>query len=150
MSADTPAGRPLTHGRPASLLLLLAALAAGPAGWALQLVLGYGLSSYACFPRDAPFLRSPPPGWSGEAGLLLGINLACLLLVLAGLVVCALIWRRDPGESLADAGRGPGGGAGRTRFLAACGVFSGLGFAVAVLFDTASILGTPACWSIAP
>ena len=147
MSADAPAMNP-PRSRPGGGVLL-SALAAGPAGWILQLVLGYGLSSYACFPHDAPFLRSPPPGWSGEAGVLLAINLACLLLVSVGLVVCALIWRKDPGERLIDAGRVRGGVLGRTRFLAACGVFSGLGFAVAVLFDTASILGTPACWSIA-
>ena len=130
--------------------LLLLALAAGPVGWALQLVLGYGLSSYACFPRDTPALSDPPPGWGGEPALLLGINLACLLLVLAGLAICALTWRRAPGERLIDAGRTQGAGLGRTRFLAACGVFSGVGFAVAVLFDTLSILGTPACWSIMP
>ena len=148
MSADAPAEHPFPHSCPASLFLLLGALAAGPAGWALQLMLGYGISSYACFPRNTPFLQSPPPGWNGEAGLLLAINLACLLLVLAGLLVSALIWRRDPGKGLADAGRVQGGQAGRTRFLAACGVFSGLGFVVAVLFDTLPILATPACWSI--
>jgi hypothetical protein len=149
MSADAPATHP-PKARPAGAGLPLAALAAGPAGWALQLVLGYGLSSYACFPRDTPALRSPPPGWSGEPGLLLAINLLCLALVLAGLTASAILWRRDPGRTLGDAGRAAGGGVGRTRFLAACGVISGLVFAVAVLFDTVSILGTSTCWSIAP
>ena len=148
MSADAPATKlPPSQ---AGGALLLAALAAGPTGWILQLLLGYGLSSHACFPRDKPFLQSPPPGWSGEAGVLLAVNLACLLLVLAGFAISAQIWRRDPGERLIDAGRVRGGGVGRTRFLAACGVFSGLGFAVAILFDTVPILGTPTCWSIAP
>lgn len=124
------------HG-PIRARLLIAALAAGPAAWALQLIAGYGLSSLACFPHDRPITQSPPPGWSGEPALLMAINIACLLLALAGASLSYAGWRGAAGQ-------------GRSRFLAVCGVMSGLGFALAILFDTASILGVPACWSIAP
>lgn len=122
---------------PARASLLVAALAAGPAAWALQLIAGYGLSSLACFPHDKPYLSSPPPGWSGEAGLLIAINIACLLLALGGAGLAFAGWRRAAGQE-------------RSRFIALCGVMAGLGFALAILFDTAPILGVPACWSIAP
>jgi hypothetical protein len=126
--------------RPSQIRLaaLLAALAAGPAAWALQLIAGYGVSSLACFPHDAPIQIAPPPGWSAEPGLLLAINLACLLLALIGFAICLRDWRTPLG----------GESQSRTRFLAMCGMFAGLGFALAILFDTAIILGTPTCWNI--
>ncbi|MGH7025692.1 MAG: hypothetical protein ACREEB_19190 [Caulobacteraceae bacterium] len=120
------------------IVLLILGVAAGPAAWVLQLVLGYGLASYACYPSDAPARVSPPPGWHGEAGVLLGLNLACLALALAGAALSLTLWR--------DSGRGPAEG--RARFLAMCGMFSCLGFATAILFDTVPILAVPACWSI--
>jgi hypothetical protein len=126
------------------LTVLLAALAAGPAAWALQLIAGYGLSSLACFPHDSPHQTTPPPGWGGETTLLLAINLACLLLALAGGALCLRDWRkaRDGAHQGAEIREG------RTRFLALCGGLAGLGFALAILFDTATILGTPTCWNI--
>jgi hypothetical protein len=129
---------------------LILGVAAGPAAWIAQLVLGYGLSGYACFRGDAPFRQTPPPGWSDEPALLMTINLVCLLLALAGAAMSFSHWRRTRGEK-------PGGGEhalevgeGRTRFLAACGVLMSLGFAVAVAFDTTAILSVPTCWSIVP
>ncbi|HEY7900324.1 MAG TPA: hypothetical protein VIC25_03975 [Caulobacteraceae bacterium] len=120
------------------ICLLILALAAGPAAWIGQLVIGYGISSYACFPATAPAQISPPPGWSGEVAGLLALNLACLILSLLGAALAFRLWRRP----------GAGPAAGRTRFLAGCGLFSGLGFALAILFDTVPILGVPACWAI--
>lgn len=115
---------------------LLVAVALGPAAWITQLAVGYGLSSYACFPRDAPQESTPPPGWSGETGLLLIINLACLVISLASLTLIAGLLRSAPPKT-------------RTHFLAVCGLYAGVGFAIAILFDTWPILGVPACWSIA-
>jgi hypothetical protein len=121
---------------------LLLGLAAGPAAWALQLEAGYAISSYACFPHDAPFRRSPPPGWSAEPAILLAINLGCLALSLAGLAVAATLLTRtrraDPQEPVLR----------RTRFMALCGVLTDLGFAAAILVNTVTIVMTPACWSI--
>jgi len=127
---------PAEH-EPIGASLLIAALAAGPSAWALQLIVGYGLSSLACFPHDRPITQSPPPGWSGEPAVLLAINIAFLLLALGGAGVSTIGLRRAAGRT-------------RNRFLATCGMMSGLGFALAILFDIAPILGVPACWSIAP
>ncbi|MBV9510018.1 MAG: hypothetical protein JO303_07030 [Caulobacteraceae bacterium] len=121
----------------------LLALAAGPAAWSIQLVVGYGLSSHACFPRDRPLPLLPPQGgWSGETAVLLAINLACLLLAAGGAVVSHRYWKGARAEG--DAGRKSG----RCSFLGACGLIAGLGFGLAILFDTPVILATPACWRL--
>jgi hypothetical protein len=125
---------------------LLVALAAGPATWALQLVAGYAVSSYACFPHDVARRQAPPPGWSSEAAILMAINLACLALDAAALVytlrcLSGLGWN---GGAARDVRRG------RTRFLALCGVMASAGFAGAIVVNTANIVMVPTCWSIAP
>jgi hypothetical protein len=135
-----------TEPRLRRVALLLVALGAGPATWALQLVADYAVSSYACFPHDVAYRQAPPPGWGGEAGILLAVNLVCLAVDVAAVFFCA---RRL-------AGSGGNGGAprdvrrGRTRFLALCGVMAGVGFAGAILVNTANIVMVPTCWNIAP
>jgi len=128
-----------------SIVWPLAALAAGPAAWIVQLVVGYGASSLACYPHDAPAARPPGPG---EHAVLIAINLACLALALAGLAIAFLHWRGAKPPQPAEHNDVMPAGIGRARFLAACGMLSGLGFALAILFDTAPILGAPACWRL--
>ncbi len=141
----TPAADP--HPTPArrSIVAPLAALIAGPAAWATQLIAGYGYSSLACFPHDAPAAQPPSPG---EHALLIGLNLTCLVVALAGLVTATIHWRAAKAEGSAKSSDVLPPGLGRARFLAACGMLSGMGFAIAILFDTVAILGAPACWSL--
>lgn len=146
MSSAFPQEHPSPHRGAVSVWVLLFALAAGPAGWVAQLLLGYGLASYACYPSSEPRLTSPPPGWSGEHLILLVINVACLALALGGLFVALGSWRRSRKEK---EGGALDVGEGRTRFLALCGVLTGLLFSVAIGFDTAPILSVPACWRMA-
>src|SRR3546814_4823219 len=72
--AATGEGHPAPHRDRASSRGLLLALAASPAGWIVQLVLDYGLSSFACYPGDTPLRQSPPAGWGGEHLLLAAIR----------------------------------------------------------------------------
>jgi hypothetical protein len=123
---------------------LLVALAASPAAWALQLVAGYGLSSYACFSRDAAARQSPPPGWAAEPAILLAVNLVCLGIAAAAAVYCL----RSLGRRTGNGGAARDVRAVRTRFLAHCGVMAGLIFAGAILVNTANIVMAPTCWSI--
>jgi hypothetical protein len=150
MPADVAASPVAAPAKPRrfNAVAVLWGLAAGPAGWALQLVLGYGLSSYACFPSLAPFQRTPPPGWGAERMALLGINLACLALIVAGGLVCLDAWRRSAPSKGTDANT-PGvdaARASREHFLASCGLLGAGGFAFATLFNTYSLLFTATCW----
>lgn len=142
----SPAASPSSSRPPRrSIVAPLAALFAGPAAWAAQLIVGYGASSLACYPHDAPAARPPGPG---EHGFLIALNLVCLAVAVGGLVVAAVHWRRAGGPEPARHNDVMPAGLGRARFLAACGMLSGLGFAIAILFDTAPILGVPACWRL--
>lgn len=128
----------------------MADLAAGPAAWVTQLVVGYGVAGYACYRRDAPLQAAATSGWGAERFGLLALNLACLLVTLIALTTSYIHWRRTRGETGGGAGRALEVGEGRSRFLAACGILINLAFCIAILFDTAPILGVPTCWSIAP
>lgn len=126
----------------------LGSLIAGPTAWIAQLVFGYGLSSLACFPHDVPYRQSPPPGWSVEPALLAAVSAACLAAAILGGATALVHWRRTRKERGGDAHHALDVGEGRTRFMAACGVLSGFGFALAIVFDLPAILAVPACWSI--
>ena len=140
---------PAPHRGRVSIVASLASLIAGPAAWVAQLVIGYGLSSLACFPHDVPFQTSPPPGWANEAAILALVNGACLVIALLGLLTAFVHWRRTRGEKAGGAHHALEVGEGRTRFMAVCGMLSGFGFALAILFDTPAWLAVPACWAIA-
>jgi hypothetical protein len=121
---------------PPGAVVQLFALAAGPFGWILQLSADYGLSSYACMPRGAPKTEPPP---TGEHGVLLAINLACLLLALAGFAISLNEWRKLRADQGAPV-------EGRRRFLAGCGLLAASIFAAAILFNTPSALALRLCW----
>src|ERR1700744_4862473 len=122
---------------PSDVRLQLIALAAGPFAGIVQRAADYGLSSYACMPRDAP--RTDPPG-AGEHGLLLAINLACLIAAVAGLAISLASWRHLRADPAAPA-------EGRRRFLAGCGLLASAIFAAAILFNPPSTLALRLCWS---
>lgn len=149
MGRAAPQEHPSPHRNEVRIWSLMFGLAAGPAAWIGQLVLGYGLSSYACFPKDEPRLASPPPGWGGEHLLLLAINLLCLALAAGGLSVALANWRRSRAETRGDAHHMLEVGEGRTRFLSFCGILACALFGAAILANTVTILMVPACWSVA-
>ncbi len=130
----------MTDARPAetrTIWALMFGLAAGPTAWIAQLLLDYGLSSHACFPVNHPVAQLP--SGSGKPALAV-ITLLCFLLALAGLWIAWRIWRGARGEPPS---------AGRTCFLALCGLYTSAGFAVAILASAASILAVPSCWTFA-
>jgi hypothetical protein len=116
---------------------LMFGLAAGPTAWIAQLVLDYGLSSHACFPVDHPVAQLP--AGAGKPALAV-ITALCFLLALAGLWTAWISWRDARDEAPA---------AGRSCFLALCGLYTSAGFAVAILASAASILAVPSCWAFA-
>jgi len=137
---------PAPHGHAVARRVLFGALLAGPVAWTAQLTISYGLSSYACFPRAHP-LASALPGWGWVWPAALAINIAALAVAVAAIVVSFRSWQRASEEA-------PGGhlqliesGEGRTRFLAVWGIWSGVWFAVGILFNTIGVLWVPLCGS---
>jgi hypothetical protein len=143
----SPRGGDVTGRDRRDIAALLFGLAAGPAGWIAQLLLDYGLASYACYPADRPFLQTPPPGWSAEKPVLAVIAAVCLAFVLCGLWISVLSWRRTREERPQGAHHVIEVGEGRSCFLALCGILVSTGFAVAIVASAVSLLVVPSCWT---
>jgi hypothetical protein len=128
------------------LPLLFAGLLLPPLAWTIELFVDYGLASHACFPRAQPLL-STPPGWGTVWSTLLAVNIAALLVACVATFISFCIWRRTRGavssrqEELVEAGEG------RTRFLAVWGIWTGVWFAIAILFNTIAVFAVPTCGS---
>jgi hypothetical protein len=110
-------------------LWLLLGCSAAPLFWLGQMMLGYGVSAYVCYPGDHPL---GPTAGSGLTSALMMFNLIALAGCAAGASVSWRIWAQLRA------------GDGRNRFLALWGVMSSLWFFAAVLFNAiVSIMVTP-------
>ncbi len=149
-AADAATEHPAPHRARVRPWVLLATLGAGPFAWIVQLVVSYGVAGYACYRGGAPRLAPPPAGWGAEHAGLLALNLVCLGVALAGAALSWRSWRKVRGETSGGGQSLLETGEGRTRFLATCGILAGLGFALAIAFNTAEPLVIASCWRIAP
>jgi len=124
---DTAGAAPET--RSPRFLWLLFGCSAAPLFWLGQMILGYGVSAYTCYPGDHPL---GPSAGSGLAGALLVFDLIALAGCAAGAWVSWRIWAQHSAKG------------GRNRFLALWGVMSSLWFFAGVLFNAiVSIMVTP-------
>src|SRR5260221_2044530 len=112
--------------------LLFTALLAAPLAWFVQLCVDDGLVSQACFPREQPLpngLQVSPAVWPGSLALMAG----AFIVTCAATAVSFWMWRRTRHEvenvsSLVE------GAEGRTRFLAVWGFWTGIWFALGIVF----------------
>jgi hypothetical protein len=148
MSPETSPKGPKDVPDPVPAAWLILAVSSGPAAWIAQLTVCYGVAAYACFSGDGPRPGAGPqaPGW--EFGLLLAVNLACLVIAVAGALLSASNLRRAEQAAPGGPASLPAITRGRTRFIATCGVLAGFGAALAILFDAPQVFMTPACWSL--
>jgi hypothetical protein len=121
---------PAPETREPRFLWLVFGASAGPLFWLGQLMLGYGVSAYVCYPGDHPVSLA-------STGPLFAVLLLFDGVALAGCTVGAFVswhaWRRvRPGE-------------GRNRFLALWGVMSSLWFFAAILFSVIASVMVPLC-----
>ena len=144
-----PREHPSPHGTRVLRTSLLV-LAAGPAAWIFQLIVDFGVASDVCRHNGAPRAGPPAEGWAPESLLLVGVNLICLVIVLAGGFTALAAWRRARASKPGDASELIEVGEQRTRFLAECGMMTAAVFAVAILFDTAWPFFVPSCWRFTP
>lgn len=117
---------------------------AAPAAWVGQLIVNYGLASYACYPRYVPHAHAVA-GWGGIWWGLLAINVVAILAAAAGGVVAYRDWQATRHEHAGRGGHVLETGEGRTRFLAILGIMTSAGFLAAVIFDTIVLFVVPLC-----
>ena len=121
---------PAPETREPRFLWLLFGCTAAPLFWLGQMMLGYGVTAYVCYPGDHPIgLMSAGP----LSGILLLMDAVALVACAAGAAVSWRAWRRS----------GPGGG--RNRFLALWGLMSSLWFFAAILFNAFASIMVPIC-----
>ena len=123
--------------------LLFTVLLAAPIAWLVQLYVDYGLASQACFPRDKPLsngLAVSPAVWTGSLALVIGT----LVVACAAAAASFWMWRRSRHE-VANVYGLVEGAEGRTRFLAVWGFWTGIWFALDILFGTIGFIEVSAC-----
>ena len=123
--------------------LLFTALLAAPVAWFVQLCVDYGLASQACFPREQPLpdgLAISPAVWPGSLALMIG----ALVVTCAASGVSFWMWRRTRHE-VANGHGLVEGAEGRTRFLAVWGFWTGIWFALGIVFGAIGFLAVSAC-----
>lgn len=142
MASDPPMDKQAGAGGGPGVVRLFAGLTIAPFAWALQVLIGYGLAAYACYPTDAALGQ---PLWShlrtfvGTASVLLWI------LLVVGCVVAWSNWKATQHGSDAQPHQILHSGVGRSRFMALCGVAVSALFAIALLFTSVGILWVPDC-----
>jgi uncharacterized membrane protein YeiB len=143
-SANTASSHASPHRERVGLLRLFFGLWAAPLGWSGQLVLNYGLASFACYPRYTPHDHAIP-GWGGVWWVLLAINLLAVALTGLGAAAAYRSWQATRHENDGHTGHVLETGRGRTRFLSLLGTMTSLGFLAAVLFNTVVLFTVPLC-----
>lgn len=119
-------------------------LIGAPAAWITQLVVNFGLSSYACYPDSVP--RSHVlPGWENAWIALLVINLLALVVAAGTTFLSYRNWLVTRDERPGSVGDLAESGEGRTRFVCLSGAITGVGFTLAIIFDLIATLGVPQC-----
>lgn len=125
-----------------SLAILLFGLFGAPIAWSLQEIAGYAMTAEACFPNDRP-LPFPDPHipWDREGAL--AINILALFIAAAATWTAWSTWRHEQGPRTQEglvATRSQ-----RVCFMALSGLIVGVDLLVAILFNTAALIGVPQC-----
>jgi hypothetical protein len=130
----TDASRPEPHRRLVRDWLLIIAASVSPLFWLGQMMLGYGVSSIACYPGDHP--QAVADGASLR-GALFVFDIIAILAAIAAAAFSYLAWQRN--KLLVGAGSGP------ARFLALWASLSSLIFLGAIVFTIITSLSVPLC-----
>jgi hypothetical protein len=140
MSMLDPTG-PAPETRSVRFLWLLFGASVAPLFWLGQLMLGYGVTAYICYPGDhpEPLIQTRPLFMA-----LVAFDAVALAACAAGAVVSWRIWQRGK-DSHSERQFTVHLGEGRIRFLALWGIMSSLWFFFAILFNTIASVTVPPC-----
>ncbi len=119
-------------------------LVGAPAGWFMQLCVGYGFSSTPCFAnRERMSSLGAAHEWDWYAMLI--ATIAGLVIGLLALLVSTRILRRTKDEADGNHADLMEVGSGRTRFLALWGVCVSTGFSLVTLLTFVAYVALPRC-----
>ncbi len=138
-----PGDHPSPHRERVALAVLFVGVMAAPLAWIAQLVINYALASHNCFPGSRPVIESARSDGVWTAVLI--VNLIAILLALGSMGISLQNWRASHAERPGDHAHLIDAGEGRTRFLALWGTVGGIGFLIAILFDTLTLFMVPQC-----
>jgi hypothetical protein len=124
------------------LAALLFGASAAPIFWLGQLILGFAVTAFVCYPGDHPAPLAAAP-LLGRA--LIGFDTIALLACFAGGAVSWWCWRQTAEEKRGGPRHALHTGEGRARFLALWGIISSLWFFAAILFNTIASVTVPPC-----
>lgn len=125
-----------------SLAALLFGIAAAPLFWLGQMMLGFGVTAYVCYPGDHPL---PPPAPGALPGVLIGFDVVALIACAVGGIVSYRSWLLTRSEKAGSDSHALHTGEGRTRFMALWGIIASLWFFAAILFNTIASLTVSPC-----
>ena len=138
--SDTAHPSPQRHR--VSLATLLFGACTAPLFWLGQLMLGYAVSAFACYPGDHPqVLVATGP----LRAALLAFDMVAIAATVAGGVVALWCLRQVRHEKGASKEAAMAIGEGRSRFMALWGVMSSMGFFCAILFGAIASISVPLC-----
>ena len=144
MNAHRPLlGQPAPPPERAPLRGSFYALFGGPVAWLVQVGAGYGLSGDSCVVGGLRAMAPAKANWTWTA--MMSLIVAAALVALAALGVSWRAYRRTRRTAQGNEPLSLATVAGRTRFLALCGVALGGGFAISTGLTAVGLLTLPRC-----
>lgn len=131
--AHPDTGHPAPHRGRVSLTMLAIGLAGAPLAWSVQIVVGYAIAAYACYPQR---MSLAAPVLTGLKSQLAVLSVAAIVLAAICTFVAYRSWHATRGEQPGDQHALLEHGEGRTRFMALCGLITSASFLVLLVFTS--------------
>jgi hypothetical protein len=125
-----------------SLVMLAIGLVGAPLAWSVQIVVGFAIAAYACYPQR---MSLAAPVLAGLKGQLAALSIAAIVLAAICTFVAWRSWSRTRGEQAGDHHALLEHGEGRTRFMAMCGLLTSAGFLIVLLFTSVVLVFVQPC-----
>lgn len=142
MPNDAPTNRPDGRNDAPGIFRLYVGMTVAPFAWAIQILIGYSLAAYACYPKTFALGR---PLWSDLRIGLAVATAACWVLLGVGCFVAWRNYRATASPADLSSHRTLQSGDGRARFMALAGLLVSGGFGIALLFTSIGLVWVPAC-----
>lgn len=134
--AEVTYSNPPEHARLPVGFVLAFAVYGAPVAWLMQLIVNYALSAHACYPINIPLMT---PVWGPLWWILIGIDMAAMIVAGGAFFVALGQWRAWRGASMSHIGER------RNRYIAQWAVLTSALFSIAVVFTIVMLFIEPVC-----